>query len=130
LPSLALSGPLWPYLALTCREFVKNSEKDSNCENFAEMVESNHNFGSTIYFVTMTVTSSGDKYILHSCIVMIIVLTLKERKNENGFITDLFFKGIFNSHPLLTNGQTSHPDLLHGFIPVSCLFFLMEGGGT
>ena len=67
------------------RKFVKNSEKDSNYENFAEMVESNHNFGSTIYFVTLTVTPSGDKYILHSCIVMIIVLYLKERKTRMVF---------------------------------------------
>ena len=58
---------------------MKNSEKDSNCKNFAEMVESNHNFGSTIYFVIMTITSSGDKYILAQMHIMFIVLYLKEK---------------------------------------------------
>ena len=43
---------------------MKNSKKDSNCKNFVEVVESTHTFGSTIYFVVMTTTSSGDKYIL------------------------------------------------------------------
>ena len=61
-------------------ELVKNSEKDSNCKNFAEMVESNHNFGSTIYFVIMTITSSGEKYILAQLHIMFIVSILKRKK--------------------------------------------------
>jgi hypothetical protein len=63
---------------------VKNSEKDSNCKKFVEMVESNHTFGSTIYFVILTITSSGDKYILAQMHIMFIVSILK-RKNENSF---------------------------------------------
>ena len=41
------------------------------------MVESNHNFGSTIYFVIMTITSSGDDYILAQLHIMFIVSILK-----------------------------------------------------
>ena len=64
------------------RELVKNSKKDSNCKNFVEVVESNHTFGSTIYFVVMTTTSSGDKYILAQMHIMFIVLYLKEIRRE------------------------------------------------
>ena len=67
---------------------MKNSEKDSNCESFAEMVESNHNFGSTIYFVILTITSSGDKYILAQMHIMFIVLYLNENTPK---IDSLFF---------------------------------------
>ena len=70
------------YQHLWIREFVKNSEKNSNCENFAEMVESNHNFASTIYLGIMTITSSGDKYILVQLHIMIIVSILKRRRKR------------------------------------------------
>ena len=60
------------------RELVKNSQKDSNCKNFTEIVESNHKIGSTIYFVIMTITSSGDNYILEQMQIMFIVMSLNE----------------------------------------------------
>ena len=60
------------------RELVKNSKKDSNCYHFEKMVESTHAFGCTIYFVILTITSSGDKYIMTQMHIMFIVPYLKE----------------------------------------------------